>query len=209
MKTLSPSGNSKGITALVLVAGIFCSACVDIATSTVAGSALGAVGGAIIGHQRDRLIEGAVIGALIGGAAGYVVGKTQTKQVASARSTNTTNNYRSVAGLQVKQTNTGVSPVAAHPGDDIDINSTIALMAPREDAELKVRQRIAIYKGDELVGSIIEDKFALTPGTHRITRRITLERDMPAGRYTFVSHVKVTSGDDASETTSESAFTVS
>ncbi len=209
MKTsFSASGFSK-TTALALALSMTVTACADVATSTVTGSLLGAGLGAVIGHQSDRLVEGAVIGALVGGAIGYVVGKSRTERVTSAGETNRSNNYRSVAGVQVKQTDAAVSPATAHPGDDLDMNSTIALMAPSADQSVNVRQRIAIYKGDKLIGNIIEDNFTMTPGTHRITRRITLQRDIPRGEYTYVSHIKAVAGDDISETSSESSFTVS
>lgn len=209
MTTTSLSSRSARTTALALVAGLTLSACADVATSTVTGSLLGAGVGAVIGHQTDRIVEGAIIGAIVGGAIGYVVGKSEEERLASARETNRTNHYRAVAGLEVKQTDASVSPKAAHPGDDVDMHSTIALMAPRDDQSVNVRQRIAIYKGDQLVGSVIEDNFTLTPGTHRLTRRITLQKDFAKGTYTYVSNVKATSGDDVSEASSETNFTVS
>ncbi len=41
------------------------------------GALLGGAAGAIIGHQSGRGLEGAAIGAAVGGAGGYAVGKSK------------------------------------------------------------------------------------------------------------------------------------
>jgi len=43
------------------------------------GAGLGAIGGAIIGHQSGHGLEGAAIGAGAGGLGGYIVGNEQDK----------------------------------------------------------------------------------------------------------------------------------
>jgi len=43
------------------------------------GAGLGAIGGAIIGHQSGHALEGAAIGAGAGGATGYIIGNEQDK----------------------------------------------------------------------------------------------------------------------------------
>jgi hypothetical protein len=176
--------------------------------STLAGALLGGGAGAVIGHQSDHLIEGALIGVLVGGAVGYSVGQSQTERTASASATNRDNGYRAVQGLQVRVSDASVSPTPARAGDDIDLSATVAVMAPRANEDVTVRQRIALYKGDALVGKIVEDTFVLKPGTHRLTRRITLQDRFSRGAYTYVTHIKAFSKDDFAEATSEETFEV-
>jgi hypothetical protein len=194
--------------ALVLVLAVALAGCSTTETSTVTGALIGAGLGAVIGHQSGHAVEGALIGVVVGGAAGYVVGRTRTERLASAERTATAQNYRAVEGLQVKVSDAAVAPNLASPGEDIDLNATLALMAPSTSQAITVRQRVALYKGNELVGNIVEDNFTLTPGTHRLTRRITLQKSFPSGRYTYVTHVKAISGNDIAEGSSETSFTV-
>ncbi|RMH55706.1 MAG: glycine zipper 2TM domain-containing protein [Candidatus Hydrogenedentota bacterium] len=195
------------VLALVLVVLVGTSGCTEQEQSTTTGALIGAGLGAVIGNQSGKAVEGALIGAAVGGAIGYIVGESRTQRIASADQTYSQQGYRAVEGLQIKITEASVSPTVARPGDDVDLNSTVAVMGPGSDP-VKVRQRIAIYKGQELVGDIIEDQFDLEPGTHRISRRITLQKDFPAGRYLYVTHVKAYSGDDVSESSREVPFSV-
>ncbi len=194
--------------ALVLVMAISLVACSETET-TLSGALLGAGLGAVIGHQSDHAVEGALIGALVGGVAGYLVGRSMRERVATAPETNRSNSYRAVQGLQLKTTDVAVSPSVAEAGDDVDLNATVAVMAPDNGSNVAIRQRIAVYKGDQLVGNILEDNFTVQPGTHRLTRRITLQRDFPAGRYTYVTHIRATQGNEITETSSEAGFSVS
>ncbi len=195
--------------ALVLVLAMTLTACTTVEQSTVAGVLLGSGLGAVIGHQSGHAVEGALIGAVVGGLAGYLVGRSRTERVASAEETNRSNSYRAVEGLQVKLENASVTPSIVQPGADVDLNATLAVMAPSNSQQVQVRQRVAIYRGSELVGSILEDTYQMTPGTTRISRRVTLQKDFARGRYTYVTHVRATSGDEITETSSETGFTVS
>lgn len=194
---------------LVLVAALALTACTTVEQSTVAGILLGSGLGAVIGHQSGHAVEGAVIGAVVGGLAGYLVGRARTERVATADETNRTHSYRAVEGLQVKLENAAVNPSVVAPGSDVDLSATVAVMAPAAADQVQVRQRIAIYKEGTLVGNILEDNFQMAPGTTRISRRVTLQKDFARGRYTYVTHVRATSGTEITEASTETGFTVS
>jgi phage tail tape-measure protein len=51
------------------------SACVEADQSTVTGATIGAVAGAVLADEDDRL-EGAVVGAAVGGLAGNLLGRS-------------------------------------------------------------------------------------------------------------------------------------
>jgi uncharacterized protein YcfJ len=67
-------------TAVVLSALVFSTGCASHAQEGAAwGTGLGAIGGAIIGHQSGHGLEGAAIGAGAGALGGYIVGNEQDK----------------------------------------------------------------------------------------------------------------------------------
>ncbi|MBL4889502.1 MAG: glycine zipper 2TM domain-containing protein [Candidatus Lindowbacteria bacterium] len=201
----------KKVTALVLVLAlaIFSIGCESGGNSTVVGTLVGAGLGAVIGHQSDHAVEGAIIGAIIGGGIGYYVGTQRSQRVASSSETNEVYAYRSIQGVQIELKDPTVSPGVAAPGEDVNLNTTIAVMAPSPEDTVTIKQRFAIYKGNELVGNIVEDEFTLSPGTHRLSRSITLKKGFPPGRYTYVTNVKAFSGKDMAEDDIEATFTVS
>lgn len=207
--TLAARPRSSRFLALVMVLAVSMAGCATVEQSTIAGVLLGAGLGGVIGHQSGNAVEGAIIGAIVGGVAGYLVGNARTERVANAQETNQANGYRAVEGLQVKIDNASVSPSIATPGADVNLNATLAVMAPSANQQVDVRQRVAIYRGEDLVGNIVEDNFQMKPGTTRISRRITLQKDFPRGSYTYVTHVRATSGQEITEASSETGFTVS
>lgn len=211
MITLPFAGTPRALRmlAFVLALALSVTACSSVEQATVAGVLLGGGLGAVIGHQSGHAVQGAIIGAVVGGLAGYLVGRSRAERVASADETNRIHAYRAVEGLQVKLENASVAPSIATPGSDIDLNATLAVMAPTSDQKVQVRQRIAIYKDEQLVGSVLEDTFEVTPGTTRLSRRVTLQKDFARGRYTYVTHVRATAGSEITETSSETGFTVS
>lgn len=211
MNTLAFAGDPRAfrMLALVLTLALAVTACSTVEQATVAGVLLGGGLGAVIGHQSGHAVEGAIIGAVVGGLAGYLVGSSRAERVASAEETNRVHAYRAVEGLQVKLENSSVTPSITTPGSDIDLNATLAVMAPTSDQKVQIRQRIAIYKGEQLIGSILEDSFEVTPGTTRLSRRVSLQKDFARGRYTYVTHIRATAGSEMTETSSETGFTVS
>jgi hypothetical protein len=176
--------------------------------STLAGALIGGGAGAVIGHQSDELVAGALIGVLVGGAIGYAVGEARADRVANASSTNRANGYRAVEGLQVRVSDAAVSPKLAEAGEDVDLSATVAVMSPRTNDDVTIRQRIGLYRGDQLVGKILEDTFVVKPGTHRLSRRITLQSGFARGDYTYVTHIKAFSHGDFAEATKEESFEV-
>ncbi len=66
--------------ALTATTGLALSGCASHAQEGAAwGSGIGAIGGAIIGHQSGHGLEGAAIGAGAGALGGYIVGNEQDK----------------------------------------------------------------------------------------------------------------------------------
>jgi len=73
-----------GILSTVLLAGILGCANSHATRKGAAGAGIGAVSGAVIGHQyKGRAVEGAAIGGALGGATGYIIGDEQDKREAA------------------------------------------------------------------------------------------------------------------------------
>lgn len=202
-------GRRSSVIAAIVLAAMALTACSEVQQDTTIGTVVGAGLGYVVGHQMGREIEGAVIGGVIGGALGYYIGKSRTEKVASADQAATSHSYKAVQGLQVKIDAATVSPEYVYPGDSLNLNATVSVLSPNPTDNVNLTQRIAIYRGDQLIGNIVEDNFAVTPGTTRLSRQITLQKGMPAGKYTFVTHVKATNGTDVADDDAQKTFTVS
>ncbi len=81
---------AKKIVIGVVLTGMLTTGFIGCANSSQAtqrgavGAGIGALGGAIVGHQyKGRAVEGAAIGAALGGATGYVIGDEQDKRRAA------------------------------------------------------------------------------------------------------------------------------
>jgi uncharacterized protein YcfJ len=70
---------------VVLVFGVGCDS--DAKTGAVAGGAVGAGAGAIIGHQSGKTGQGALIGGAIGAGTGLLLGNAQDKKKQEAATT--------------------------------------------------------------------------------------------------------------------------
>lgn len=73
----------------ILAVAMLLSACANQQSSVrtkqgaVAGAAVGAAAGGIIGHQKGRGLEGAAIGGAVGAAGGAVLGSAEDERMAT------------------------------------------------------------------------------------------------------------------------------
>ncbi|MDR3631143.1 MAG: glycine zipper domain-containing protein [Desulfocapsaceae bacterium] len=63
-----------------LVVSLFLTSCTGEFNRAESGTAMGALGGAVVGQAIGRNTGGTVIGALVGGAVGYMIGNEMDKQ---------------------------------------------------------------------------------------------------------------------------------
>ena len=154
-----------------------------------AGAVSGAVVGGLIGGKR-----GAVAGGLLGALAGGLLGNyhdEREKDLAETRRGYT--EYNAAKGTRLKIERVRTNPAAAAPGDTVEIQLTYAVLTPREDVMVPVREsREILFEGSK-VGEASVD-IEREGGTWRSVVSITLPGNARPGNYRVVASVESRGG---------------
>ncbi|MGB5198166.1 MAG: glycine zipper domain-containing protein, partial [Candidatus Deferrimicrobium sp.] len=149
----------------------------------------GAVVGGLLGGRR-----GAVAGGLLGALAGGLVGNyhdQQEKNLADTRRAYT--GYTPAKGTRLKIERVRTTPTSAAPGDTVEIQLTYAVLTPREDVMVPVRESREILFNGERVGKASVD-IEREGGTWRSVVPIMLPENAHPGNYRVVASVEELGG---------------
>jgi len=157
------------------------------------GAGTGAVGGAVVGGLLGGK-RGAVVGGLLGALAGGLVGNfhdQREKNLAETRRGYT--EYNAARGTRLKIERVRANPPSAAPGDTVEIQLTYAVLTPREDVMVLVREsREILFEGNK-VGEASVD-IEREGGTWRSVVPITLPGNARPGNYRVVASVESRGG---------------
>jgi len=157
------------------------------------GAGTGAVGGAVVGGLLGGR-RGAVAGGLLGALAGGLVGNyhdQQEKNLADTRRAYT--EYTPAKGTRLKIERVRTTPASAAPGDTVEIQLTYAVLTPREDVMVPVRENREILFNGVKVGEASVD-IEREGGTWRSVVPITLPENARPGNYRVVASVESRGG---------------
>jgi hypothetical protein len=157
------------------------------------GAGTGAVGGAVVGGLLGGR-RGAVAGGLLGALAGGLVGNyhdQQEKNLADTRRAYT--EYTPAKGTRLKIERVRTTPTSAAPGDTVEIQLTYAVLTPREDVMVPVRESREILFNGERVGKASVD-IEREGGTWRSVVPIMLPENAHPGNYRVVASVESRGG---------------
>ncbi|HEX9850197.1 glycine zipper domain-containing protein [Candidatus Deferrimicrobium sp.] len=157
------------------------------------GAGTGAVGGAVVGGLLGGR-RGAVAGGLLGALAGGLVGNyhdQREKNLAETRRGYT--EYDAAKGTRLKIERVRTNPAAASPGDTVEIQLTYAVLTPREDMMVPVRESREILFNGSKVGEASVD-IEREGGTWRSVVPITLPGNARPGYYRVVASVEARGG---------------
>lgn len=157
------------------------------------GAGTGAVGGAVVGGLLGGR-RGAVAGGLLGALAGGLVGNyhdQQEKNLADTRRAYT--EYTPAKGTRLKIERVRTTPTSAAPGDTVEIQLTYAVLTPREDVTVLVRENREILFNGVRVGEASVD-IEREGGTWRSVVPITLPENARPGNYRVVASVESRGG---------------
>jgi hypothetical protein len=153
------------------------------------GAGTGAVGGAVVGGLLGGR-RGAVAGGLLGALAGGLLGNyhdEREKNLAETRHGYT--EYNAAKGTRLKIERVRTTPPTAAPGDTVEIQLTYAVLTPREDVMVPVREnREILFEGNK-VGEASVD-IEREGGTWRSVVPITLPGNARPGNYRVVASVE-------------------
>jgi hypothetical protein len=157
------------------------------------GVGTGAVGGAVVGGLLGGK-RGAVAGGLLGALAGGLVGNyhdEREKNLAETRRGHA--DYSAARGTRLKIERVRTNPAAAAPGDTVEIQLTYAVLTPREDVMVPVREsREILFEGIK-VGEASVD-IEREGGTWRSVVPITRPGNARPGNYRVVASVESRGG---------------
>jgi hypothetical protein len=157
------------------------------------GAGTGAVGGAVVGGLLGGR-RGAVAGGLLGALAGGLLGNyhdEQEKTLAETRRGYT--DYNAAKGTRLKIERVRTNPPTAAPGDTVEIQLTYAVLTPREDVMIPVREKREILFEGIKVGEASVD-IEREGGTWRSIVPITLPGNARPGNYRVVASVESRGG---------------
>jgi hypothetical protein len=157
------------------------------------GAGTGAVGGAVVGGLLGGK-RGAVFGGLLGALAGGLVGNyhdEREKNLAETRRGYT--EYNPARGARLKIERVRTKPSTAAPGDTVEIQMTYAVLTPREDVLIPVRESREILFNGSKVGEAFVD-IEREGGTWRSVVPITLPGNARPGNYRVVASVESRGG---------------
>ena len=157
------------------------------------GAGAGAVGGAVVGGLLGGR-RGAVAGGLLGALAGGLLGNyhdEREKNLAETRRDYT--DYDAARGTRLKIERVRTIPAGVAPGDTVEIQMTYAVLTPREDVMVPVREsRVILFEGSK-VGEASVD-IEREGGTWRSVVPITLPGTARPGNYRVVASVESRGG---------------
>jgi hypothetical protein len=157
------------------------------------GAGTGAVGGAVVGGLLGGR-RGAVAGGLLGALAGGLVGNYHDQQEKSLADTRRAHaEYTPAKGTRLKIEKVRTIPASAAPGEMVEIQLTYAVLTPREDIMVPVREIREILFNGIKVGEASVD-IEREGGTWRSVVPITLPGNARPGNYRVVASVESRGG---------------
>ncbi|GAB4242965.1 MAG: hypothetical protein OHK0028_21530 [Deltaproteobacteria bacterium] len=157
------------------------------------GAGTGAVGGAVVGGLLGGK-RGAVAGGLLGALAGGLVGNYYDEREKSLEETRRAHaDYSAAKGTRLKIERVRTRPAAVAPGDTVEIQMTYAVLTPREDVMVPVRESREILFNGSRVGEASVD-IEREGGTWRSVVPITLPGNARPGNYRVVASVESRNG---------------
>jgi hypothetical protein len=157
------------------------------------GAGTGAVGGAVVGGLlggRQGAVAGGLMGALFGGLVGNYHDE-QEKNLAETRRGYT--EYNAAKGTRLKIERVRTNPPTAAPGDTVEIQLTYAVLTPREDVMVPVREnREILFEGIKVGETSVN--IEREGGTWRSVVPITLPGNARPGTYRVIASVESRGG---------------
>ncbi|MEW6720890.1 MAG: glycine zipper domain-containing protein [Thermodesulfobacteriota bacterium] len=166
--------------------------------NTVVGAGAGAVGGAVIGGIVGGK-RGAVVGGLLGGLTGGILGSYKDQKEKGLAETKLAHaDYDAAKGSRVRIEQVRSTPPNVRAGDTVEIQMTYAILTPREDVMVPIREtREILFEGSRVGEASID--IEREGGTWRSVVPITLPRNARPGSYRVVVTVDTRSGGKDSE----------
>lgn len=154
------------------------------ATGAGAGAVAGGLAGALI--DDDHRTRNALIGAALGAAAGYGIGKYLEHREKTAQQTNQAHNYQPAQGTRVEMVGARAQPGTVQRGGSVDLKATYAIMAPNPQEQVQVTEtRTILFSGQKLT-QFGPRNVTKNPGTYTTSAPMSVPQNATPGNYELV-----------------------
>lgn len=176
------------VTAICVLMALLVSGCQTTGQSAVLGGLLGAAAGGIIGNQSGHALEGALIGAALGGLTGAIIGNERQKRLATKEEVE--NAYFQETGEMVTEPkilldSLAIAPQYARPGETVTASCVYSVMGP----ETSPREGHLIFMKDNNILHQQKMKKKIEDGKIEYTCDVNLPGDLEDGNYDLVMEV--------------------
>jgi hypothetical protein len=176
----------KAVAAFVIL-GMVALGCETPGESIGAGALLGGAAGAIIGNQSGRAVEGALIGAAIGGLAGWAIHKAKVRQTRTAQQTVEYYDYQPAQGFQMNIESSTVSPTRAGAGGTVTTRIVYATMGAGNG--INVQESSSLLKDGKTLLTLDSQTVTRTDGTWEKTLSFDVPDGAEPGTYTVAQAI--------------------
>lgn len=155
---------------------------------------LGAAGGALLGALHAKVTggdvgEGAVVGALAGGAVTFAISRMQDKRLATRDQVIAAESYDAAQGYRAGVRSITVEPALVKPGQKITIVTTYWALAPTAAEEFGVRRYAGIALSETFLRAFRFNpepfRFAEGGGEYQTTIELDVPPQTPPGSYSL------------------------
>ena len=143
--------------------------------------------GAVIGHQSGHALEGAAVGAVLGGLAGLIAHDVKVRQSKSAQQTAFEYNYQPSQGERLLFERTEVLPPTVTPGNMIEATVQYALLGT--GSGVQVTESRTLMRGNQVVSELSTTTMTRTDGTWVSSQQFRLPPNLPPGEYSILTRV--------------------
>ncbi len=175
--------------ALVMVAALGAAGCQTYGGTAATGAGAGALAGGIIGHQRGRAGEGALIGAALGGLTGLVVHDIRVQRARGREETVQEYNYQPAQGEMLQFENARVMPSRPRPGTMADAEIQYALLGTQGNGAQVTESRV-LRRGNQTIAELSNNTFTRSDGTWVSTMPFRVPENLEPGEYTIYQTVR-------------------
>lgn len=171
---------------LVLGMGVSLTGCETTGESAGLGAVIGGAAGAIIGNQSGNKEEGALIGAVIGGFSGAIVHdvqKANTEKRMTAEETVIEYNYQPTQGESLVFENSSIDPESIVRGTMTTAGMQYALLGTGPGKQ--VTETRVVKRDGEIIAKISSQKYTRNDGTWVSTQQFRIPENWEPGKYTL------------------------
>lgn len=158
--------------------------CQTYGESAGLGALVGAAAGAIIGHQSGHGGEGALIGAALGGLSGVVVHDAIATKSKDPQTTAAEYRYRPSQGEMMTFEDAAVSPSVVRRGSMAESSMQYALLGT--GAGTRVTETRILKRGEAVVAQLSSKTYTRNDGTWVSTQQFRISERLAPGEYTLV-----------------------